>query len=101
MALMRCAKKDACGGVKKSEKERKKSERADKREKISKNSFFVFFSSDIRVFLFFLVSLSLSSLSDKKALLKEQTPQKGREEEEEVNEILFRRSRFSQQRRDL
>jgi heme/copper-type cytochrome/quinol oxidase subunit 3 len=100
MALMRCAKKDACGGVKKSEKERKKSERADKREKISKNSFFVFFSSDIRVFLFFLVALSLSSLSDK-ALLKEQTPQKGREEEEEVNETLFRRSRFSQQRRDL
>jgi hypothetical protein len=66
-----------CGGVKKREKERKRAKKSEKKEQTkerkSQNFSFVFFSS-VGVFLFFLVSLSLSSLSDKKALLKEQTP---------------------------
>jgi hypothetical protein len=62
MALMRCAKKDACGGVKRSEKERKKSERADKREKISSKFFRVFFVRHQSFFVLSRLSLSLLSL---------------------------------------
>tara|TARA_B100000475_G_scaffold37386_1_gene24280 strand:- start:399 stop:590 length:192 start_codon:yes stop_codon:yes gene_type:complete len=55
-----------CGGVKKREKERKRAKKSEKKEQTkerkSQNFSFVFFSSDIRVFLFFLVSLSLLSL---------------------------------------
>lgn len=77
---MRCAKKDACEKSEKERKRAKKSERADGERK-SQKFFRVFFL--VRVFCSF-SSLSLSSLSD--ALLKEQTPWKGREEEE-VNKI--------------
>ena len=65
--LMRCAKKDSfCGGVKKSEKERKRVKRADKREKISSKFFRVFF---VRHQSFFVLSrLSLSPLSLTKKL---------------------------------
>ena len=67
MWLMRCAKKDSfCGGVKKSEKERKRVKRADKREKISSKFFRVFF---VRHQSFFVLSrLSLSPLSLTKKL---------------------------------
>ena len=95
---MRCAKKDSCGGVKKSEKERKrakKSERADKREKISK-FFRVFFSSEF----FVLSRLSLSALS---LTLYAKNRHRRKVEKKKRSTKYGRRSTFSfsQQRRDL
>ena len=75
--LMRCAKKDSfCGGVKKSEKERKRAKKSEKSRQKRENLIKIlscFFRQTSEFFCSF-SSLSLSSLSDKKALLKEQTP---------------------------